>query len=137
MSLINLNDINLLTNWNWWILGRPLSTTFWLWFAFIVTLLGIIIAIILSLFYRPKYEALKNLKSSWIKLFNYCAFSSLVVLFGRWQQLPILGMRLFHGIIVAIFILLGSRLLIFRLTKIKKLIKQESIENKLNKYLPR
>lgn len=137
LLLMNINDINLLTNWNWWIQDKPPPNASWLWFALAVSLSGIVVAFIIQKFFNPSSETIKKLKNSWVRIFSYCAFSSLMVLFGRWQQLPILGMRLFHGIIVAIFVLLGLRLLILRATKINKIVKRESIENKLNKYLPK
>lgn len=134
---MNLSNINLLTDWSWWIDSRPVPSDIWLWVAFIITLVGGGVALVIKIYYRPHFQALQDLKGSWIKLINYCAFLSLVILFGRWQQLPVLGMRLLHGVIGAVFILIGLMLFLRRLTKTKKQIAQESIEYKLNKYLPK
>lgn len=134
---MNLSDFNLLTNWAWLSDSRLVSSGFWLSATLIITLLALVVSFILSKYYRPGFQSLLDLKNSWIKLINYCAFFSLVVLFGRWQQLPFLGMRLLHALIGAVFILVGVSLIILRLTRAEKQIRQESVENKLNKYLPK
>lgn len=134
---MNLGDVNLLTNWIWLSDSRPVSSGFWLSTVLTITLLALVVSFILSKYYQPKFQSLLRHKNSWIKLINYCAFFSLVVLFGRWQQLPYLGMRLLHALIGAVFILVGVLLIILRLTTIKKKIRQESINNKLNEYLPK
>ena len=134
---MNLSIFATLTSWSWWVDSRPLSSNLWLWTTFIIPLVGIGVALAVKIYYRPRFQALQDLKGSWIKLINYCASLSLVILFGRWQQLPVLGMRLLHGTIGAVFILIGLVLFLRRLTKINKQIAQESVEHKLNKYLPK
>lgn len=134
---MNLSDFYLLTNWAWLSNSRPISSGFWLSTVLIITLLALVVSFVFGKYYRPEFKSLLNLKNSWIKLINYCAFFSLVVLFGRWQQLPFLGMRLLHVLIGAVFILVGVFLIILRLTRAKKQIRQKSIENKLNEYLPK
>lgn len=116
---------------NWSRLIDPVPTESW---QFLNLGLGIGIGLIVLAIIRMFWPGFKELKSRTVSILLTIGFTSLLLVFFRWQTIPYFSARILWLALLIIAIIWSGFILYFRQVIVPKKILQEKIVKRRNRY---